>query len=80
LPLVYPDTPVPCPAVPLGDARADLVGELGARAVRFIAAGTLLGPYATYVCTRSEFKARRFQAVPGPPRAMQPGGVSHSHH
>ena len=51
--------------VPPDDPRVGLAGELGVRAVRHIPKGTLLGPYATYVCTRSEYKSRRFQQTPG---------------
>jgi hypothetical protein len=65
----------PCPSVPTGDPRADLVGELGARAVRHIPAGTLLGPYAAYVCTKAEYKTRKFCPVPGATRELHPGGA-----
>ena len=46
-----------CPAtepfvIPADDPRVSLRGQLGARAKRQIPAGTLLGPYACYMCER----------------------------
>ena len=58
--------------VPSGDPRLDLVGEIGVRAVRSIAAGTILGPVATYVCDDNEYNLRKFAAVAGAKRSLPP--------
>ena len=58
--------------VPSGDPRLDLVGEIGVRAVRSIAAGTILGPVATYVCDENEYNLRKFAAVAGAKRSLPP--------
>lgn len=58
--------------VPSGDPRLDLVGEIGVRAVRSIAAGTILGPVATYVCDDNEYNLRKFAAVEGAKRSLPP--------
>ena len=57
-----------------------LRGEIGVRAVRRIPAGTLLGPYATYVCSKKEYKSRKFLDVPGATRKLPPGQQHTSMH